>query len=305
MVHPEVEPPEEVERILRRSPRRSRASSRRTSREEPPPEAVAPEAPEPPGAEDIPMLLKGFAKSDEVILDFVDLLFEHPRFRDPDFQRESLTEQTGQVSFDIRLIYILDRADDGSPGPVAENEESGSAGGDERAESSGHEALAGEAEGAAITRTTFSGDEPHPSQGAPRPEVADPSRARRGPSAGVATNFPPASTGSAGERSPFPPAESGAPPTDRTGSDLAGVMIGGVPVAAPPGGDARSAPAEGVQSSPPAPGRQRITPTRLRPPPASGSPRDEVPGEERDPRRPRFVEPDASGTTLIFPGGGS
>jgi hypothetical protein len=52
------------------------------------------------------LTISGNAKSDEAINHFVDNLFDHPFFRDPNPSRESLDAETGQLEFEMTVRYL-------------------------------------------------------------------------------------------------------------------------------------------------------------------------------------------------------
>lgn len=58
------------------------------------------------GEETVTLTLSGVAKSDEALLQFVDNLFAHPAFDDPDPTRETREEDTSQVRFDLTVTYL-------------------------------------------------------------------------------------------------------------------------------------------------------------------------------------------------------
>ena len=90
---------------------------------------------------EVNLSLRGVSKSGEAILEFIDALFGHPAFREPDISRES-TRQDGQIDFVLSVLYLPDLQHDGD-GPVPPDGSEGSAE-RERQEASG-ESLAGEA----------------------------------------------------------------------------------------------------------------------------------------------------------------
>jgi Tfp pilus assembly protein PilN len=53
----------------------------------------------------VTLTISGEAKSDEVTYRFVDNLFAHPAFEDPDISRESVAED-GLVKFEIKVMYL-------------------------------------------------------------------------------------------------------------------------------------------------------------------------------------------------------
>jgi Tfp pilus assembly protein PilN len=53
----------------------------------------------------VTLTISGEAKSDEVIYRFVDNLFAHPAFEDPDISRESVADD-GLVKFEIKVMYL-------------------------------------------------------------------------------------------------------------------------------------------------------------------------------------------------------
>jgi Tfp pilus assembly protein PilN len=55
----------------------------------------------------VPLIVQGESKSDEALYQFVDKLFAHPAFDDPDISRETRDEDKGNViRFDLRVTYI-------------------------------------------------------------------------------------------------------------------------------------------------------------------------------------------------------
>ena len=60
---------------------------------------------------DVTLELRGVAKSSEAILEFVDGLFAHPAFRDPDLNRESLLDD-GTWTFDLNVLYLRNVRDE-------------------------------------------------------------------------------------------------------------------------------------------------------------------------------------------------
>jgi Tfp pilus assembly protein PilN len=52
------------------------------------------------------LTISGNAKSDEAINRFVDNLFDHPFFRDPNPSREARDAETGQLEFDMTVRYL-------------------------------------------------------------------------------------------------------------------------------------------------------------------------------------------------------
>jgi Tfp pilus assembly protein PilN len=53
----------------------------------------------------VTLTIDGEAKSDEAVLQFVDNLFAHPAFEDPDLSHDS-REDNGYVKFDIKVQYL-------------------------------------------------------------------------------------------------------------------------------------------------------------------------------------------------------
>lgn len=58
------------------------------------------------GNEEVELVIRGSARNGEALLDFVNNLFAHPAFEDPDFSRESKEEEEGVVRFDLRVKYL-------------------------------------------------------------------------------------------------------------------------------------------------------------------------------------------------------
>lgn len=52
------------------------------------------------------LIINGVAKSDEALDSFVDRLFAHESFDQPDYSRTSRDEESGLVEFDLRVTYI-------------------------------------------------------------------------------------------------------------------------------------------------------------------------------------------------------
>lgn len=300
-VQPVVERQRDVETTRRVTPRRSR--SRRSSRDQPPPEPIA--APVPENVQEIPMSLRGFAKSDEVILDFVDTLFEHPSFLDPNFKRESLSEQSQEVAFEMAVTFLLER-DSVAPGDAEQVAES-----DEAAPSPGGvpgvtvpEQAAGEAAPTAVVRSTFTGDEPPLEEEEDAPQlILDPSDSGR---AGQVRERPRVLTGvprddrrtSAESRAGGGVGPGGLLPGDRSpsagaGRSLTGSTVGVVPAAPQPSAGSAVPPPQGRSGS--------VTPPRLRP--STESTPEARPDREEPGTRPRFVEPNASGAPVFLDDG--
>ena len=85
---------------------RTTTRTRRSSRRRPPPKTV----PKPAADEvrEIELELRGVAKNEEVILELIETLFAHPLFKDPDFLRENPDGQNREISFDLKVTYLLD-----------------------------------------------------------------------------------------------------------------------------------------------------------------------------------------------------
>lgn len=64
--------------------------------------------------DEVNLELRGVAKDGEAMLEFLDRLFEHPAFRDPDLSRES-RRQDGMLNFDLSVLY-LPAADEAAAG---------------------------------------------------------------------------------------------------------------------------------------------------------------------------------------------
>jgi Tfp pilus assembly protein PilN len=75
--------------------------------------------PDQPTDDRVLLVINGRSKSDEALLDFVDRLFAHSSFEEPDLPREAREEGDDQVEFDVRVTYIPG----GRPGEVAVVEE--------------------------------------------------------------------------------------------------------------------------------------------------------------------------------------
>jgi Tfp pilus assembly protein PilN len=53
----------------------------------------------------VQLVIQGMAKSDEDLLAFVDRLFAHDSFDEPDLSRETRAEENDPLEFDVRVIY--------------------------------------------------------------------------------------------------------------------------------------------------------------------------------------------------------
>jgi hypothetical protein len=60
----------------------------------------------PGGSDQVELVIRGSARNGEALLQFVNNLFAHPAFGDPDFSRESKEEEEGVVRFDLRVKYL-------------------------------------------------------------------------------------------------------------------------------------------------------------------------------------------------------
>lgn len=60
--------------------------------------------------EEVILTLRGQARNDEALLRFVDNLFTHPAFDEPDLTREDLGED-GLINFDLQVVYLPGAAD--------------------------------------------------------------------------------------------------------------------------------------------------------------------------------------------------
>ncbi|HEX7184979.1 MAG TPA: PilN domain-containing protein [Thermoanaerobaculia bacterium] len=58
------------------------------------------------GDDQVRLTISGVAKSDEALLQFVDNLFAHPAFDEPDWPRDTREEDTNQVRFDLTVTYL-------------------------------------------------------------------------------------------------------------------------------------------------------------------------------------------------------
>ena len=75
-------------------------------------------------SDEVSIELHGVAKNGEAILEFIDGLFEHPAFRDPDLSRES-RRQDGMLNFDLSVLY-LPAAEEPPADPAATDEDQSS-----------------------------------------------------------------------------------------------------------------------------------------------------------------------------------
>lgn len=70
----------------------------------------------------VTLTISGEAKSDEVIYKFVDNLFAHPAFEDPDISRESVADN-GLVKFEIKVMYLPSGSPQAAPIVIEEKVE--------------------------------------------------------------------------------------------------------------------------------------------------------------------------------------
>ncbi|GMU64448.1 MAG: hypothetical protein AMXMBFR36_07220 [Acidobacteriota bacterium] len=56
---------------------------------------------------DVQLRIRGRAEDDEALLEFVDRLFAHPEFREPDLSSENRSS-SGELSFDLSVVYRPD-----------------------------------------------------------------------------------------------------------------------------------------------------------------------------------------------------
>ena len=71
----------------------------------------------------VPLVIAAEAKSDEDMNRFVDNLFGHPAFRDPDFTRESRDDEEGsRIQFSVHVTYLPGGSTPGTPGMTVEEE---------------------------------------------------------------------------------------------------------------------------------------------------------------------------------------
>jgi Tfp pilus assembly protein PilN len=76
-------------------------------------------------SDEVNLELHGVAKNGEALLEFIDALFEHPAFRDPDLSRES-RRQDGMLNFDLSVLY-LPTAEEPSADPTVDADASSEA----------------------------------------------------------------------------------------------------------------------------------------------------------------------------------
>lgn len=58
------------------------------------------------GSNEVTLTIGGEAKTDDAMYQFVDNMFGHPAFHDPNLSRESKNEETGLISFDVQVGYL-------------------------------------------------------------------------------------------------------------------------------------------------------------------------------------------------------
>ena len=68
----------------------------------------------------VTLTLRGYARNDEALFEFVDLLYQSPSFLDPTLSRES-KDKTGKLSFNIKTVYLTPKKnapppEEGDPG---------------------------------------------------------------------------------------------------------------------------------------------------------------------------------------------
>lgn len=62
---------------------------------------------EPLSSDRVPLIIQGEARSDEALLQFIDNLFSHEAFDNPDLGQESRSEENqNRVRFDVRVTYL-------------------------------------------------------------------------------------------------------------------------------------------------------------------------------------------------------
>jgi Tfp pilus assembly protein PilN len=86
--------PDDV-RLTRLAPERK---SRRTVREE--------ENEKEPADNRVQLIIQGESRSDEALYSFVDRLFAHPSFENPNISREAREDKGDVVEFDVQVVYI-------------------------------------------------------------------------------------------------------------------------------------------------------------------------------------------------------
>ncbi len=60
----------------------------------------------PLASEQVPLVIAAEAKSDDDMNQFVDNLFDHPAFTNPDFTKETRSEQGDRIEFSIHVTYL-------------------------------------------------------------------------------------------------------------------------------------------------------------------------------------------------------
>ena len=75
--------------------------------------------PAPLASDRVPLVIAAEAKSDEEILQFVDNLFAHPSFDNPNLLQESRNEEGSRVEFSVHVTYL---PRDRTPGVTVEEE---------------------------------------------------------------------------------------------------------------------------------------------------------------------------------------
>jgi Tfp pilus assembly protein PilN len=116
------------------------------------------------------LVIRGQAKSSEVVLEFIDALFAHPKFRAPDLGSEALKD-TGLLDFGLSVIY---RADSGEPEPPVDDSAGATEDGATEAVEGGPATEAGEAGPtetgeAGSTKAVETGAPANPTASAPEP----------------------------------------------------------------------------------------------------------------------------------------
>ena len=88
--------------------REARARARAAARGEAagqPTTAIEPEEEEFFSGDRVALTIRGYARSDEAMFEFVDRLYQDPSFKDPNLSRES-KNKAGTVNFNIKVIYL-------------------------------------------------------------------------------------------------------------------------------------------------------------------------------------------------------
>lgn len=103
------------DRVAEALPQQVRLTKLRPQIERPPDSAAGPE-------EIVRLEIQAEASSEEAMLDFVNRLFEHPAFKNPNLASESRRDQSGLTDFSLTAAYLPATAEPPPAAPAAASE---------------------------------------------------------------------------------------------------------------------------------------------------------------------------------------